>query len=487
MTIPLVHTTVAGLYLSETHVVWAAGTRLGRRLRQLLCESEPVEDGDIQAALRRLVERVRPGRTEVVTHLGPLHVRHAVLQGPTFDDAASFEAWLQAETARYLPPRANNADFVLRIQLLEQTEEYTRCLLALASRKAVEERAALLEEVGLQVVGIGTIDVAMGEALTLDPGFVERPSAVLFVRPDDAALLQYQEGLLQSLVSLPYGVRMTDTASLLEEAAAHLTPAPGTLFVIGTEAKHVADEAREARLIDGLVQEAALDFLPQAQQLPALHVPAAALALQYLFPAPDALNFLEPEVVQTRLQEAEKREATRAVLTLGSIVGLLLLILTVITVSLDGRYATAEAELLVLADQVERIERAHEAVRQLEQDIAQAERLVVERTDVVRVLESIGRVVSEELWLDGVTLAEGAQGTPHLTLTGAAFNESAIATYLHRLEQTAFARDVRLLVSESVRTTALYKQARVQDRTLTRFEIQLEITSLSHDHVEASP
>lgn len=486
MTIPFFHTTAAGLYLSDTHVVWAVGTCLGRRLRRLTGQSEPVQDGDVRAALRRLIEKVKPARMHIVTHLSPLHVRHAVLQGPAFDDAASFEAWLEAETTRNLPPRADRSGFVLRVQLLEQTEEYTRCLLAMASRKAVEERMALLEEVGLHVVGIGTVDVAMGEALAFDPGFVEHRSGVLFVRADDATLLQMHDGVLQALHTLPYGIETTDAGALLQEIVADLTPTPDGLFVTGAQARHVADQARDMRLIDGVIKEASLAFLPQAQALRSVHVPAAALALQHLFPAPDALNFLEPEKVQTRLQESEKHEAVRAILTLGGVVGILLAILTVITFYLDGKRADADAELLILADQVERIERARKAVRQLEQDIAEAERLVVERTHVARILEGVGRVLSEDLWLEAATLETASSGTPHLTLTGAAFSKSNVAAYLDSLEQTPFTRNVRLLFSESIGATALYRQARVQDRTLTRFEIELELVSLSQD-VEASP
>ena len=146
MTIPLVHTTAAGLYLSEAQAVWVAGVRLGRRVRRFTYVCEPIEEGDVRGALSRLAERVRPGRTPVLAHLGSLHLRHAVLQGPAFDEATSFEAWLAAETRRALPPRARPAGFTTRIQVTEQTEEYTRCLLAFASRQAIEQRAALLSE-----------------------------------------------------------------------------------------------------------------------------------------------------------------------------------------------------------------------------------------------------------------------------------------------------------------------------------------------------
>ena len=213
-------------------------------------------------------------------------------------------------------------------------------------------------------------------------------------------------------------------------------------------------------------------------------MPAAALALQELFSVPEAVNFLEPDVVEARLQEIEKREATRAILALGSVVGVFFLLVTLVTVYLNGKNATTEAELAVLSDKVARIEQAHASVKQLAQDIAQAERLVVERTNVARILEGVGRVISNGLWLETTKLEEITPGAFQLTLTGVAFGKSDIAAYLDSLEQAPFARNVRLLFSQSVRAAALYKHTTLQDRALTRFEIQLDLTSLSHE-VEA--
>ena len=482
MRIPFFHSWAAGLSFTDDRVVWATGMRLGRRLRRL--ETGPSAEGDLSEALASLVGRLKPAHPYVVTHLDPLHIRHTVLQGPVFDDAASFDAWLEAEARRQLPPRASLSDFVLRIQRLEETEEYTRCLMALASRKAVEQRVALLEEAGLYPLRISSLDAAVGEALGLDPGVVEQSSAVLVVRSADATLLQYQEGVLQSLISLPYGIGTTDAVSLLQEVTTHLAPMPNRLYIVGTEAQQVIERARQARLLDGLIKEAPLETGAGASALPSAHVPAAALALQELFSVPEAVNFLEPDVVEARLQEIEKREATRAILALGSVVGVFFLLVTLVTVYLNGKNAATEAELAVLSDKVARIDQAHASVKQLAQDIAQAERLVVERTNVARILEGVGRVISNGLWLETTKLEEITPGAFQLTLTGVAFGKSDIAAYLDSLEQAPFARNVRLLFSQSVRAAALYKHTTLQDRALTRFEIQLDLTSLSHE-VEA--
>lgn len=482
MRLPFIHSWAAGLTLTDHHVVWASGLRFGRRLRRLTSERQPVEGSDVAAALGRMRARIKPVHPYVAVHLDPLHIRHAILQGPLFDEAASFEAWLENEAACQLPPRARFADFVLRVQLLEETEEYTRCLMALASRKAIEERVAALEGAGFFPIRMSSLDVAVGEALGSDPQFFEQPLAVLVVRAEDAALLQYQEGVLQSLLSLPYGVTTTDVVSLLQEVASHLTPVPDRLLVAGAEAQHVVEQARAAGLLDGRVQAVAPEMLPGASPstLATAPLPAAALMLQELFPASEAFNFLEPDVVEARLQEIEKREAARAILTLGSALAALFLLVTFGSVYLNGKKAATEAELALLADQVARIEQARASVQQLAQDIAQAERLVVERTNVAGVLEGVGRVVTEGLWLEGTRLEESAPGVSHLTLTGTAFDKSSIAAYLDSLEQAPFSRNVRLLFSESVGAATLYKQAVLQDRLLTRFEIQLDLIPRSH-------
>ena len=184
---------------------------------------------------------------------------------------------------------------------------------------------------------------------------------MLVVRSADATLLQYQEGVLQSLISLPYGIGTTDAVSLLQEVTTHLAPMPNRLYIVGTEAQQVIERARQARLLDGLIKEAPLETGTgvQASALPSAHVPAAALALQELFSVPEAVNFLEPDVVEARLQEIEKREATRAILALGSVVGVFFLLVTLVTVYLNGKKAATEAELAVLSDKVARIEQAH--------------------------------------------------------------------------------------------------------------------------------
>ena len=476
MRLPFIHSRAAGLSITDTEVVWVSGMRRGTRLRQLEGMHEAVENGDVQAALARLVERVRPSDPYVATHLDPVHIRHMIIQGPVLDDNASFDTWLEDEAVRRLPPGASPDDFAIRVQVLEQTDESTRCLLALVRREAVEQRRAQLEVVGLEAIGMGSIDTAFSAALWLNPAFAEGQSAVLLLRPPDAVLMHYQDGLLQSMVSLPSRMEM-DVLSLVEEVAMHMTPAPDRLFVVGTEAAAFIIQAHDVRLFECPLHEEIVDpaFFVDASTTSASYVPASALALQQLFSAREAINFLEPEEVSPKLQEIEKDEAMRATLMLGSILAALYLLVTFLTVYLGGMQAAAEATLDTLAGQVAQIEAVRQTVTRLERDIAQAERLVVERTHVAGTLEGIGKGIPDGLWLEALALQADASAEAHLTLSGVAYQEGDVARYLDYLERTPFTTRVRLLYAEAVQALALYRQAKVQDRPLTRFEIQLAL------------
>ena len=477
MKLPFIHSTIAGLAITDTEVVWVSGMRRGSRLRRLEGTHEAVENGDVQAALARLVERVRPRAPYVATHLDPVHVRYVIVQGPALDDEAGFATWLENEAARQLPPGASPDDFAIRIQVLEEADGATRCLLALTRREAVEQRRALLETVDLQPLGIGGLDVTCSAALWLNPQFAEGRSAVLRPGRDDAVLIHYRDGVLRSIASLTFGT--ATTAALLEEVATHMTPAPDRLFVIGAEAAACIAQMRTVHLLACPLHEDIVDPRPYggASPMAAGYTPAAALALEHLFSARGALNFLEPEAVSEQLQEIEKQGAMQATLILGSVLGALYLLVAFLAAYLGGKQAAAEATLDTLAGQVMQVEESRQAVTRLERDVAQAKRLVIERTRVAGVLEGVGRGTPDGLWLEVLALEAGALEPPHLTLRGMAYREGDVASYLNYLERRPFAKSVQLLYAEAIRARALYRQVNVQNRSLTRFEIQLALPS----------
>lgn len=482
MTLPFIHTTVSGLHFAGTELIWVSGTRLGSRLSRLQGVQEAVEDGDVAAALIRLVERVKPPTPYVVTHLDPLYVRHMMVQGPAFDDEDGMAAWVQQQARHLLPPGAVPDDFVFRPQLIEQTEEHTRCLFAFARREAVEACEALLEAAGLRPLCISSLDIATGEAMRVETDFAEGRTAVLLLKPDDAALLHYQGGMLQTLLPLPFGTAGGDVAALLEETMTHLTP-PDRMFVMGAGAAAFVAQARAMHLVDWPVREGRMDLASYVASPPLseVHQPAVAMTLQQLFAFPETLNFMSPETAYAWFQESEKHEAIRAVLFIGGVVGMLYLLLTCMTFYVTVKQMESEATLQQHAGLVADMDAAQEALKQLTREVDQAERLVVERTHVAGVLERIGRGLSQGLWLETVTLNTDTPDAAHLTLAGVAQEGGNVALYLQYLEDAAFATNVRLVVTEAVQATTLYRNGNVRNQPLTRFEIAVTLAKPSQN------
>lgn len=477
MRLPFLHTTASALYLTDHTLVWMTGVRMGARLRSLYGAHEPVEGENQQAALKRLVEKMQPAMPYVVAHLEPLHVRYGIIQGPPFDDPVSFEAWRHREAKRHLPPGASLSDFIVRHQLIEQTDEHTRCLLAFTRREAVEAREALLQKAGLRLLRLGSLDLAIGDVLHFNPDFAGGRSVVVIPREQEATVLHYQDGLLQTLLTLPFDRSTHGVSAVLNEVMRQVTPVPDRMFVTGPKAAEIVAHARETSLIDCPVQEGRLDWISCVGEtaLPPSHMPAAALALQHLFAVPEAINFLAPEVVAARHQGKEKREAMRAAAILGALMGVLYLLVASMTAVLHTRQAASDVALQQQAGLVAGLEQAEREVQQLEHQVAQAERLVGERTHVTDMLQIIGRNLPEGMWLEKVTLETDVPNAPHLTLTGAAREEHSITFYLERLEQTAFATKVRLMYAEAIQATVLYRRVEVRDQPLTRFEIQISL------------
>lgn len=472
MRVPFLHPAVQALGFGERCLTWVAATRGRRCLKALDVTHQAIEDGDVAAALTRLMARVRPPHPYVVTHLQAPYLWHVVLVAPFFDDAETFEAWQAAEAARRLPPNARPEDFIRRTVVLEEGEEQIRCLLVLASRHAAEQRLALLAGAGLEPLGLGSTTAALGGTLALNEHGA-RWAGLLEVRADGSTLITVGEGVLVELTELPYGLATTEAAVLLDETCALLPAGTAPLFVAGEGAGQLLEAARRAPPAGSSVQALGWEagLIGPAEPVDVADAPTVALALQALFSGLGDVSFLDSETAHAGVQAVERREALRAILALAGAFGLLLVVLSVLHAQLADRRAAASAVLDTLSGELEEMEAARAGIARLEREIRQAERLVVERTDVAGLLGGLGRAVPEALWLDALTIEEAEPGRAQLTLTGATLSEQALARYLERLEQTTPGGDVRLLLSESVTASALYRSAPAADLRLVRFEI----------------
>lgn len=481
MNVPFVHNEAAGLYLSDAEVCWVSLRTQAGRLRHVRCAVEPVERGDVRAALQRLVARVAPSHPYVATHLDPLHVRHALLDGPGFDDDEVLAAWVTDHAARRLPPGARLDRFIVRRHVLERSEDRTRCLLSIAPREAVEERKHLLAAVGLKPLLLSAVDADVGFVLAFQPDFLAGRAAVLLVQAGRAVLAEYRDGVFQATIPLAHGAASPDAlAHELDEVfsaeAGDGRPVRAMLHVVGHGAGEVVARLQEVlpqdlRIYDGrLLIPAGRRTLPLA----GAQIPAAALAMHRLYPALGGIDFLDEDTAVAALQEQEKREAVRVSLYAGGCVLAFTAAALLATTLLGAAQARTGAEMLRMADQVAEVEQARAALERLAQEVAQAERLVSERTHAAVALEQVGRAAPGSLWLEAIRLTTTPTATLQLSLQGAAFGEADLSQYLHRLEEAQSVREVRLVYSETVTTRRLYREAAFQDRPLVRFEIRLQ-------------
>ncbi len=140
-----------------------------------------------------------------------------------------------------------------------------------------------------------------------------------------------------------------------------------------------------------------------------------------------------------------------------------------------SRKARTAAALAAMAGRVSAIEAARTELARLEADVKQAERLVLERTNLASVLETVGQEAPETLWLEQVRAAPGPDAALQVTISGAALDATAVATYLDRLERVRALREVRLSSSQTVRAAARYHDLLAADHDLSAFSITLNV------------
>lgn len=483
MRLPFIDRIAVGLHLTETSIVWAELHSRAGRIVRLHSASEAIGEGEGAAvALARLVERLDPGVRAVVTHLDPLHVRHVRLRGPAFDDEETRSAWVRAQVQQELPAGTGLNDFVIREGRREMGEDHTACLVALARVAAVEARCALLQEAGVQPVAVGSVDAVAGHVLAFDASFAEGHSAVLISRAGEAVLAGYVEGRLQAVLPLTGGAGEPDVlgrevvALLFGSEDSGMPGRPDRLFVLGEQQETVASWLQK-QVPDGLPVLAGPVTIGARERIsvPASHLLPAALAMRQLFPALEGVDFLDGTAMASWRQEVEKRDALRCLLIAGGLAAFLLVVVTAASAWIGWRQAQASEALAQMAGQVAEVEAARVDLARLEQDVEQAERLVLERTNRAGLLELVGRTAPEQLWLESINVSTPERGDLRVMLSGVAFDERHVAAYLKRLEKGAAAHRVRLVYSESVPARTLYRQLDVRERVLTRFEVALQV------------
>lgn len=454
MSVPFLPQATAGLHITSSALVWVSLESRAGRVRRVSHLREPVQEGALEAALGRLVARMRPDTRLIATHLPTAHVRHVLLKDPPVKAPDEVMAWVRAEAAHRLPPGAVLEDFVLRVQPFVLPDGEAWMLVAMARRQAVEARIALLRSVGLQVSSLGSLPVAVGHTLAFTPRFVEGSSAVLAVHTGGHTLFLYRSGLLHEV-----GPLTSETAG---------SP---RLWVV-REAETALPDLLPPSLRERLQQE--------GSTLPGDHVrvpdgllPAAALALTVCYPALDALNFLDPKAAAAPRQALERGRAIRVMKTVVGVALVSLLGSWLAQHWLEGRQESVGTERRRLAVHLDSLARTRDALQQLKQHLLQAEQWASARTNTAGLLDAVGRAVPEDVWLQVARMASEA-GRTTIALTGVALDEGAVARYLDRLEQLPWTTDVHLVYTEARPAKQVYPREQVGAWILRCFEIRIE-------------
>ena len=491
MRIPFLHRSVIGVYISRSHVFWAELICIWGQLVRAHYATEPVVNGDLKVALESLVSRIHPSQVYVATHLDSDHVRHFILQGPGFDDEETLHMWAQNQAARQLPSGADIVDFIVRFQVIVQTVESTICLLSMARKEAVERRYKVFYEAGLQPISIGCAETELVNVLAHDEEIVEGRLIALLLRENDASLLVYQDGIIIAIRVLPAGSNSADKLIQLLEIVINDSEGElsfqqsDRLLVVGQKSDLIAHLIKQAQWTNYTVLEgkAIRSGRRQAPLVPSTHLLPAGLAIKHLFWGFQDTVFTERDTVDQWQRVVDKADAYRIMTILGSLVGSLLLFTSLGLFFLNAKKVKSDEDMVRMAGQIAEVEQARSALTKLLDDVEQAEQLVTERTNVATILERIGRLAPEQLWLESIRLlAEGSVGH-RLIVKGAAQDERGVADYLDRLERDNFMDNVSLVYSETVSAKVLNSQIRLGDQVLVRFEISMLLATITHETV----
>ncbi len=482
MRIPFLQVDGTALVITREDVRCVVLRRSPRSLRVRHVDQEPIVDQDATSALERLKARMPKHAVvgPIASHLDRFQIRHAIVQGPALDDDEAVEVWLQREISQLLPLGQREADYIVRIRMLEQTEAGTRALIVLARKEAVVAREKIIQEAGLVPVGIGSLDVAIEHTLLVDSAFLEEEALVLYVTSSEVVWLRYSSGILQVFDRFERvaGVhREKEIISHLRDQLAEEAEAGAKverIYLVGHDVDAILLEARAAAWSGPSLT---LAQVPARVEDPAWStpgiIPSVGLALTSCFSELDTVNFLPEDVVFARRQEAEKKDAMLSILTVGAVLVFLFLFSMMLGLYLEGKNDAADAQLLVLSDEVGEIERARRELKTLEGAVKQAEEFVLERTQVALLLRTVAEGMPEQLWLDALNVEPG--DPLEVTLNGVTFFEEDLAAYISALEGLAWTENVRLVYSQAQQAGRLYRKADVQaDLTVTQFEIALD-------------
>lgn len=130
---------------------------------------------------------------------------------------------------------------------------------------------------------------------------------------------------------------------------------------------------------------------------------------------------------------------------------------------LQKSIADVEAESRALAPQIERVNRLAQERAELDLRLGIITKLERGRTQSVRLMDELARVVPDHLWL---TSAQQDAGN-HINLEGVTLSNLVVSDFMSRLERSPLFANVELAVAE---------QGVVSQRNVVRFRVSCAVT-----------
>lgn len=447
MHIPFYHDIGHGLHWGTETLRWVSLRRAGGTVVPVGTWETSI-DGDLEAALAKLVDTVAPDPGVVATHVDPAHV---MMQVEPLDVHANVERWTEEQVERMLPPGVPRDDFCARTLPLG-TGDPPRVLVAVVRRDAVAARIERLQGAGLTPTVIGDLRLGLGFAYAFDPEF-SAAEADLFLshgrrgwrlRFDQGQLAAapetwpaFSDGGLDDLLavsdgsgpvflagrSVPVhredgasgqlpGVELPQKQSLTETEASDRIRTGAVYVDDGPDERgerHERGERYDAIRIGGWADLLGFDTdTGSPPSVAAPFVPAAAMAMQQLYGGAAPLNVLDEATADAGRDLRDRREALRLGLAVSLVVGGLLLVSTLAQLALAVWTQSVQEDLTRMQAELETVEAAERRRDALRDRLRQSRRLVQRRTHAAVLLERVGRSVPEEVWLDGVAIGYGA-------------------------------------------------------------------------------
>ncbi len=490
-----------GLDIGPSSVRAVVLTKLFKRIRLARFGEEsfssPSETA-IVGAVQKLFKDLKIRQKEVIIHATGKGIRHVVIRVP-LQPASELSLLIQQQIAKQLPVSIDPSKLILSFHIIEQTDQGFQVLVSYCQMHALEEKINLIEKAGLIPLSIGsrTIDLIQSLAFSRKE-FFDQPYAILTIRKDQTEFFITKNGspIVHQDIDTVFNQQKNVDKNLpllkdmivktLSEWQEQKETKIKKMIVTGDVTDDILEKDRFKQIIPSEIDiEAGYPLeglLPSEQRLEPKYSLAAGLALKKYFPLLNTIDLLPDDRKNTLDKMKEKKTSLGIILGFGSMILILLLILTVIQSMMTNRLNDSEEELVLYQDQISVMEQAQNEQIQLQKTYQEIERLVTQRSNMAELLEEISRILPEEAWLQEFiykpveiqTSSQTTEITNQIRISGLAFNESAIAILISNLENSKYFQNIQLITTNRISGDEVFNRTKIINIPLIQFAIQVE-------------